>query len=262
MRKRTLVLAGLTGAAVAAAATLTHRAERVEAADHSDSPAASLNETADLTDFFAWTYDDAGEPSLALILNVFRDAPASATFATNVLYVAHVDRGGTETLVACQFDSTDNTAARCWVGDSASSVFLDGDPTNAASPLTVDGVKVFAGQRDDPFFFNSDGFSATTSAVQDLCVVQNGCGAVLDGNGCPNLSVDVDATDDFPSLGEALANCLTTMCDAGVGDNSNAAAINNFAGDHVLSLVVSVPLSLIDGTGDTLVAYGSTHSIQ
>lgn len=261
MRKRALILAGAVVGAGALLLSSQTRVQLVNAADHTDSPSAAANSPADITDFYAWMVDDGGTDTLALIVNVSRNAAADAAFADNIYYTVNLDRGGTTSQVVCIFDATDNSAIRCWVGDEASSTFVQGDPSNAASPLTSGGVSVFAGLREDPFFFNAAGFAATTSAVQDLCVVNNGCGGVLDAEGCPDLSVDINPNDDFNSLGEALVNCLTTQCDQGVGDNTNAAAIDDFADQNVLSLVINVPVAMIPGSG-AIAAYASTHTMN
>lgn len=258
MNRKALVSISALAAAAAATAVMAGRVPIARAADHIDSASVSSNPDADITDFYAWMWDDGGTPSLALVVDVHPAAAADAAFADNLYYAVNLDRGGTTSQVICTFDSNDNSAVRCWVGDESSSAFVQGDPSDAASPLEMNGIKVFAGPRDDPFFFNFAGFAATTAAVNNLCVVQNGCGAVLDANGCPDLSVDVDQNDDFDSLGEALVNCLTTQCDQGVGDSTNAAAVDDFAGQNVLSLVVSVPVSMIPGSGP-IAAYASTH---
>ncbi len=259
MNKRIVMALGATIGGAALAMALHWQSHVADAADHTDSPAASLNSKADITDFYAWMVDDAS--NIALIVNVSRNAPTTETFPTNTYYTFNLERGGTETQVVCKFESADNKSIDCWVGTAASNVYVTGDPSSASAPLVSNGISVFAGVRDDPFFFNGAGFVATTSAVQNLCVVQNGCGGVLDANGCPDLSVDVNTGDDFPSLAGALVNCLTTQCDKGVGDNTNAAAVDNFANQNVLSLAIRVPTSLIAGTGPIAV-YASTHAVN
>src|SRR6185437_12255858 len=147
MRKLAL-LAGAVGIGLAATA--------VYAADHGDSTALMSNKAADITDVYAWMTTD--HTKVNLVLDVTPSAAAGDHFGTNILYVLHVQSfpkyGMTPTApptdIICKFAS--DTSVQCWVGAAE---YLAGDPSSTAGLASADGkVKLFAGQRNDPFFFN------------------------------------------------------------------------------------------------------------
>lgn len=251
MKKLLLILGA---AALIVGVTSTLDAPEPEAADHGDPPAISANVKADLNDVYAWM--DNG--NLALALTVERAAAAGSGFSQAVQYAFHVNRkggsgNGEDTEVICQFDADDNSAIRCWIGDATDSLFITGNPTGAG--LTDQGVQIFAGLRNDPFFFNLAGFSATATFVN-----QNAGGLTLDANGCPDLSGDGPSVG-INSLAQDLVACLQSQCDQGVGALNNAAAQDDFGGENVLALVLKIPLASISGSGGTLSVYASTHSL-
>ncbi len=138
-------------------------------ADHRDSPSVEGDPAADLADVFAFrSPENSDNLVVAMTVNGLTAPPENATrnFATDVTYNIHVDNTG------------DNVA------DATASVTFSGDPlmftvTGLGDPITGEvtppstdptapapiitesgGIKVFAGQRDDPFFFDLVGFSA------------------------------------------------------------------------------------------------------
>lgn len=208
------------------------------ASDHVDSPAAVADAPADITDLFAWTSTDGNHVNL--IMNVQPFAGSTAKFSDVTEYVFHVasmqQYGATtskSTTIVCTF-KTDQTI-QCWAGNE----YLTGDASNTAGISTTDGkLKVFAGRRNDPFFFNEDGF---TNAIT---TVRNAEGSLtFDGNGCPQLDSATSTT---------LVTDLKTAKDG-------SAAQDFFSGDNVLSIVVQVDKSLVDSGGDILAVWGSTN---
>jgi hypothetical protein len=160
----------------------------------------------------------------------------------------------------CQFNTTTGDDISCFFGDAASFTEATGDPSGATG-FTQNGIRVFAGERDDPFFFNADGFVATAAAVQG-----SDLSGVTDENGCPDLEA-VDhpnvALVGGETLRDAVANCLTTSCSEGFGNETPGVtdhdpAVNGFTGT-VQSLVVSIPISMIPGTTGFLGVSASTH---
>ncbi|MEX1364949.1 MAG: DUF4331 family protein [Nannocystaceae bacterium] len=135
------------------------------AADHIDAPLASADAAADISDFFAW---NAGNDRLvAAIAFAGLDVPGSdGTYDDGILYGIHVDNDG------------DNAADQTvWVrfgqaADGRWGVKLEGIPGGDAEVVgEVDtvldaglGLRAFAGVRDDPFFFDFDGFGATLAS--------------------------------------------------------------------------------------------------
>ena len=162
-------------------------AEPAQGADHLDSNAAVGDPAADITDWFAWTSAD-GE-SLNMIMAVTPLAGDDAAFSDATQYSFHVNAhpdllsaAGLSTLITCQFYSETNL--ECWAQRDGSVVgYVEGDPSaEAGITSSDDAIRVFAGLRNDPFYFNLDGFSEVASTVRS--VVADSPGALgLDANG-------------------------------------------------------------------------------
>jgi hypothetical protein len=212
------------------------------AADHGDSPsAATSNEpTADITDLYAWMSSD-GE-KLNLVMDVNSDAGPNARFSEAVTYVFYVSSSAgygqpqENERVTCKF--VDQTNIECWLGND----YVVGDPSGPLGILSDNqGMRVFAGLRDDPFFLEYIGFnSAVTFAVSEV-VAGN---VTFDASGCPTLST---------AQGVSLRNRLTH------GAN-NAPPSNTFAKQNVLALVVQVDKNLVNRGGPVLGVSASTHA--
>lgn len=131
------------------------------AADHIDAPISSGDAAADITDFYAWHRDDR---VIAAMGFAGLDTPGSeGTYDDGVLYGIHVDNDGD--------DEPDQTV---WVrfGQAPNGDWgvrfegLPGGKAEVIGPVNSQldaglGLNVFAGVRDDPFFFDFDGFQAT-----------------------------------------------------------------------------------------------------
>ena len=213
----------------------------VWAADHIDSPFASSDPTADITDFFAWM--DADGQHLNLILNVHSFAGTSARFSNAVDYVFHINSSSsygapqTEVMLICRFDLAQTIS--CWFDGT---LVIAGDASNPSGILSDDGdIKVFAGLRDDPFFFNFSGFTEAVNAV-----VAAGPSLNFDTNNCPVIT---------STTSQQLVQQLR------LGSEGNVAA-DTFAGTNVLSLVAQIHKSRITIAGPLLGTWVSTHRQQ
>jgi len=211
------------------------------AADHLDSPASQAEPAADINDIFAWTSADGTK--LNLVMTVFPAATAAAAFSDSVQYVFHTSSnaafGGSNSPVdiICQFDSTQQVA--CWVGNAD---YATGDASATAGVESVNGdFRVFAGLRDDPFFFNLAGFRAVVSTVTSVAG-----SLTFDAAGCPDLDADT-------------ATSLATQL-ALAPDGSSAADF--FAPLNTLSIVLEVDLDLLTAGGPIVSVWGSTRSRQ
>ena len=142
-------------------------------ADHRDSPGVEGDPAADLADIYAFrSPENSDNLVVAMTVNGLTAPPENATrnFATDVTYNINVDIMDDGVLAA---DATVNVT---FSGDpleftlsvEALGVSITGlvtppsaDPT-APDPIITEsgGIKVFAGQRDDPFFFDLVGFNA------------------------------------------------------------------------------------------------------
>jgi hypothetical protein len=227
--KKLASLAGVAGVAVAAALASPGRA-----ADRAE--ALAVNPMADITDVYAWMTGT----NLNLAMDVSPRDNGTNTFGPSVLYVFHLTSkggiginvaGGTETRVICRFAS--NTSVECWVvSGSTTKDYVSGNPSNTAGVTSILGkVKVFAGRRSDPAFFNQTGFNAAMTTFTGLM-------GTADPAGCPTLT-------SAQALG--LRNTLATGSD-------------DLATADVMAVVVQLDKSLVNVGGNAAVAvWGSTH---
>lgn len=216
------------------------------AADHIDSPAAVASPNADITDVYAWMSDDA--ENVNLVMNVAPFASGEAAFSDAVTYAFHVNSATgygadqTETLVICQFYAADGS--ECWVGDE----YVEGDPGDSAGITSDSGaLRVFAGMRNDPFFMEFTGFTATVDTVVSVAG-----DLTFDAAGCP-------------AVDEATSNALVTQLQSGApveGQEELPAASDTFAGSNVLSIVLQIDKDLLTAGGPILGVWGSTHRAQ
>lgn len=218
------------------------------AADHVDSPAAIAEPTADITDIYAWMTHDA--EMLNVVVDVAPFAGDAAEFSTATQYAVHIGSSmaygeeSTTHMLVCQFYT--EHAIECWLGDT----YLEGDPRDPEGITSEDGsLRVFAGLRDDPFFFELNGFRATVKSVVDAVptLVEND---LIDENGCPLLDAET---------GAALRGQLMSGA-AMEGEGGAPGASDTFAGQNVLSLVFQIDKELVNSGGDLLSVWASTHA--
>lgn len=226
----------MLGACTAAAAV--GLALKIRAADHKDGPAVTNDPTADITDLYAWMSTDKSK--VTLVMDVYPNAPAGSKFSDQVLYVFHVNSSAgygmpqTETKIICGFDAAQ--AITCWVGAGEK---VTGSASAVAGLTSASGkTKVFAGLRDDPFFFNLTGFKATAADVAAAA-----SSLTFDASGCPTLDA-------------ATAGTLVAQLSHGT---SGAAAANDFAAQNVQSIVVEVDTTLLTPGGKILGVWASTN---
>ncbi len=222
--KRTIV-------AALAACTL---ASPALAADHTDSPSVTNDPAADISDVYAWVSPD--NTRVNLIMNIV----ATAAFSDQTQYVLHLESSagfgmsGTETIILCRFDVAQTI--ECWAGDD---VYVTGDASTTSGLANADeSFRVFAGPRNDPFFFNISGFRNTIDAVRTAA---------------PNLTFD---SDGCPALDQATAQTLAGFLST---EPDGSPAVDDFSGRTVLSIAISIDRDLVDGGGNTLAVWGSTR---
>jgi len=213
------------------------------AADHADGPRASADPAADITDVFAWMSPDATKVNLSM--DLVRNATPASRFSDGVQYVFHTTSRASfgaasspELDIVCVFNRAQKI--RCWVGQGKHvRKHIAGDASTPSGIETRDGkLKVFAGLRDDPFFFNLAGFRETARIVAGAAA-----SLTFDPAGCPTLDAATSA---------ALVNQLQTAPGGGP-------AVDNFARFNVLAIVVSIDKSLLTKGGPILAVWGSTH---
>jgi hypothetical protein len=171
--KRTLIL---IGAIVAVAAAALAAIAPVSAADHGDAPLSKANHAEDIADVYAFN-GEGGNVVLVMTVNPLTmpgDAPA---FDQNGLYQFKIDNSGDavpDVTYNVTFGAPDGTGAQSVkvqraAGAAADQISASGTEIVAgmttagtAAPVvnTNGNVKLFAGLRDDPFFFDLTAFKA------------------------------------------------------------------------------------------------------
>ena len=231
---RRAVLACIALAAVAL--LLLANSEKSKAADHGDSPSVGQ---CDIADLYSWMTPDANRLVLA--------ATFGGGFSTGCQYVFHTKSqdafgaaDGTPTMIICQYD---NNAMSCWVGEPNNpgggtfQSYVSGDVNNTVQ--SDDGmVSLFAGDRDDPFFFNGEGFNATIETVRGAAA-----GLTPDEYGCPAVDAGTSA---------ALVAQLASDADGNPG-------VDSFAGINTSALVLELDKSLVNSGGDIISVWASTR---
>jgi hypothetical protein len=211
------------------------------AADHQDGPAATASPATDITDVFAWM--SADHSKMYMVMDVFPAATATAKFDTNALYVFHttskaslVATTGTALDVICKFDAAQ--AIQCWAGSEYVAGATAGAPATGIKS-TSGKLTVWAGLRDDPFFFNLDGFKDLVAAVKAAAPQLL---PTVDASGCPVVDSNTSA-----ALVSALAH------------THGNAPVDHFMGLNVLAIVISVDASLVTKGGSTVGVWASTN---
>ena len=208
------------------------------AADHQDGAAVLTDPSTDINDVFAWTSTDGTR--LNLVMDVFPAATSAAKFSNVAQYVFHTTSSSAYGMPAaasedilCTFDTSQIIS--CWGGGE----YVHGDASSTAGIASSDGkLRVFAGLRDDPFFFNLDGFKATAGAVHSAAG-----SLTFDAAGCPAL----DAT---------TSTALVTQLRSAPGGGPPT---DHFKGLNTLAIVVQIDKSLVTKGGSTVGVWASTN---
>jgi hypothetical protein len=140
------------------------------AADHREAPRISETPTADLNDIYAFTVPG---DRLVLVLTVNplsdRDFAGSYAFSRRVLYRFAIDNTGGpafERRIDITFSPPTAPGVQTFRARFPGGTVIDGDvtpPSTPDDPVIVEdaasGISIFAGPRDDPFFFDAVGFN-------------------------------------------------------------------------------------------------------
>lgn len=257
MLKRLIVTAGVAAALAGPA----------RAADHADGPSATqslMDLSGDITDVY--TFLDGS--NVVLIMDVGANATSASKFSNVIQYVFHVngitglaDSSPFSSTIVCTFDTAQKIS--CWVQQGSSTVdYVNGDASATTGLSAASGkLKVFAGPRDDPFFFNIQGFRKVTNFVaMNLTALT----PIIDGAGCPHL--DAPGSPVSSATVRGLLKSQSDGTTAGVDDfakGGKAAAPLGIAtlSGNVLSLVVSIPKAELTNNGakPILGVWASTH---
>jgi hypothetical protein len=127
------------------------------AADHRDGPLATGDPAADLNDIYLFV--NPNNANETIILNTyFPVATFNSRFSDAVEYRTHItNNAGGETTITCRASNGGTTVSCTGPGGLAASGLIE--RTNTGT-----GMRLWAGLRDDPFFFDVDAFNATRGA--------------------------------------------------------------------------------------------------
>jgi len=131
-----------------------------QAADHRDGPLATNDPTADINDVY--TFTDPTDPTRVVIaVTAVPLATTNSRFSDVVDYRIHIDNGAANgtTVITCTFPAE---ATRVLCRGAGDTLYAEG-PLNRT--IDADDLKIWAGLRDDPFFFDLDAFNRTRAAV-------------------------------------------------------------------------------------------------
>jgi hypothetical protein len=165
LRKTLFAIAGLALFASGAFASLA----TVNGADHRDGPMNLANPTADINDVYA--FRNGNNLVVAISINPLiapSDNLTRGVFDPAVQLQIHVDRNG---------DLTDEALINIRGTTDPATIVIDGAGVSIAAPVTppgsttpvitdAQGLRVFAGLRDDPFFFDLTAFQAFVANPQ------------------------------------------------------------------------------------------------
>ena len=140
--------------------------ESAMGADHADAPGLSGDRAADINDIYAFRSPENADNLVAVMTVNPLTAPtenAASNFATDVSYNLHIDNTGdlvADATATVEFSGSPLMFTVTGLGDPITGPVTM--PTaSGSSPLITEagGIRVFAGQRDDPFFFDLVGFN-------------------------------------------------------------------------------------------------------
>lgn len=144
-------------AAIATASTV------VVAADHDEADTTSFADAAaDIGDLYA--FHDDSRVTLILTYDGYRLRSEEASYDADVLYTFHIDTDGDNVADVDIHARFGQNAAGDWGVQVEGIPGQDAPIVGAIEEILTDettGAKVFAGMRDDPFFFDLEGFKDT-----------------------------------------------------------------------------------------------------
>lgn len=215
---------------------------QARSADHLDGLDVLNDPSTDITDVYAWLNDSG---SINLILNVFPLANTNSRFSDNAFYVLNVSSlsayGATPSTkkIICSFNTSQLVTCSL---DNDVKISAE-DASFESGVLSSNGdFRVFAGLRDDPFFFDLANFNTAREFIRD-----NASSLTFDGAGCPDISA-----------GTTRSDIVGTLTGTSTALGGNGSPVDFFAGLNVLSIVVQIDKSLI-GAGPIYSVQATTN---
>lgn len=172
IKRKNYMKLGLAGG-LAAASVLLLGNHRVLAADHAEAPGTMSDGPSDIADIYAW-HTPEGTLVAALTFAGLTEAGVEPTYDADVLYGIHIDNNGDHVAdidIWARFGQ--NEAGEWGVqvinlpgADMPADPNICGTAPGHCGPIntvidTGAGTQVFAGAREDPFFFDLAGYLET-----------------------------------------------------------------------------------------------------
>ncbi|MEN0060830.1 MAG: DUF4331 family protein [Myxococcota bacterium] len=134
------------------------------AADHAEAPGAAADAAADIADFYAWA--DGGRLTTIITFAGLTPAGGAATYDADVLYTVHIDNDGDNVSDIDVLVRFGQNGAGEW-GVQAEGLPGAAGPLSGAvnTTLEAEGYQLYAGLRDDPFFFDLAGYTDTLTTA-------------------------------------------------------------------------------------------------
>jgi hypothetical protein len=238
--------AGRAAAIVALAGLGTATALRtLHSSDHQDTPEVELSPRMDINDVYA--FPSKSDPANRIVLVMTTSSPltpaqsASAAFDMDLLYQLKIDNtgDGIEDLVI-QFTASDNTTSQAIsMRGPVAPVMIGATTTNVnvapavSGPINTvlgdpNGIQLFAGVRDDPFFLDLEQF---------FCIIP----------------------DRKPATGPLALPCATGTPGAN-GFRPAGSAVDYLNGYNTLAFVVELPKTMLTAGGNAKIGIWGTIS--
>lgn len=162
MRRSNRVLWGVIGVGVlATGVAIVGLTGPADAADHQEAPNTVNNPLFDVGDLYAWHHD--GRLTVAMTFDGYRNANMPSEYSADALYTLHLDTNDDQSAdheIHVRFgqDGGGNWGVQAEGIPGESGALVGAIDTNLEGE---GGALFFAGTRDDPFFFDHEGFLDT-----------------------------------------------------------------------------------------------------
>lgn len=206
----------------------------------SKDPFVDSGKIIEVADLFAWTTADAASVNLVATMRVARGIGWRFPKGTSIVF--HIASGptygtaGSETKLLCHFYDFD--AVECWLGDG----YVVAKAGVVAGGVSSDGrLRVFAGLRDDPAFFDRGALEAASAQV------------------LKSSAVAPPVKDQFGCL---APNPIVSQTGRWLYAPDPKKVIDAHEGRNVMALVVQVPAAMLTAGGPILGVWVSAHAAK
>ncbi len=184
------------GATTLIAAAVQLQPQEVTAADHADAPLTADDTAADIADLYAW-HTDRGTIVVIMTFAGLRGPGSDPVYDTDTLYTIHIDNTANPVEKAQYTDNDNDNVSDIDINvrfgqNNLGEWGVQFNDVPGAADATFDGpvqteltngvVTAMAGDFDDPFFFDFEGFLATRdNLLDDASPIDVGFASVVKG---------------------------------------------------------------------------------